>query len=82
MPGIWWELLIKFCVKIFSQCILLEGSEQVLSCFFPGPSEPDLGSPISEDSMNLVQLPIECDGGGPERPSKSYHPLHISWSRD
>lgn len=44
-----------------------EGSEQVLSCFLPGPSEPDLGSPISEDSMNLVQLPIECDRGGPER---------------
>lgn len=23
MPGICWELLIKFCVKIFSQCILV-----------------------------------------------------------
>lgn len=78
-----WELLIKFCVKIFSQCILVRALNKFCLFFFflPGRVEPDLGSPISENSMNLLQLPIECDRGGPEG-NKNYHPLHISWSTD
>ena len=65
----WWELLIKFCVMAFSQCVLVRALNKFcLVLFLPGLTEPGLGSPVSGASMNLVQLPIARDGGGPERP--------------